>query len=320
MKKIYWLAQEIQSEIDTFEPDLLLVLARGGFAPLWALQSLWKENNETNIPPVLITNIGREKLTRYEYHRQKIGMNFMADFEPFDYFEPFERGYFLLRMEQQTDWRSELRQQVESCLGRDRKPTRILVIDDTVFRGYTTVVALGLLLAEYPDAEARMIAAEIPHWRIELSAPWLAEKSEGATEATKYEIETCLFHFATGTSDVGPDSLYLENLQLESYVMQKHVKHLPAETWLGLGSWMEKHIKAYMRQYARQAENILNQDEILQKQKSIRRPCLTPEELMYRQRWMSANLDPKEVSQEMEMSVENAEKLLRNVAALYKKG
>jgi hypothetical protein len=320
LKKIYWLAQEIQSEIETFQPELLLVLAHGGFAPLWALQALWKETNETSTPPILITNIGREKLTRYEYHRQKIGMNFMADFEPFDYFEPFERGYFLVWLEQQVDWRTELRQQIKACLGSDHAPTRILVIDDTVYRRYTTVVALGLLLAEYPDTEARMIAADLPDWRVELATPWLEENNRGATEATKYEIKSCLFHFATGTSDVHPNSLYWEPLQAESYVMQENLKHLPAETWIGLGSWMEERIKSFVRQYSRKVEEPLSQNEFLQKQKNIQRPCLEPEELMYRKRWLAADLDPKDVSNEMELSIESAQKLLQNIASLYQKG
>jgi hypoxanthine phosphoribosyltransferase len=36
LKKIAWRAQSIQAKIKTFQPDLIIVLARGGFAPLWA--------------------------------------------------------------------------------------------------------------------------------------------------------------------------------------------------------------------------------------------------------------------------------------------
>lgn len=312
LKKITWLAQTIQSDIEKFQPDMLLVLARGGFAPLWALQALWEETNETNIPPIVITNLGREKITRYEYHREKIGMNFMAGLEPFDYFEPLERGYFLVWLEQQTDWRDELRGQVEACLGSGGKPGRILVIDDTVFKRYTTLIALGLLLAEFPDAKVQMIAADIPHWREELAAPWLAAHSSESTDATKFEIKTCTFNFATGTSDVHPDSLHWEPLNLESYVMQEYLKYLPAKTWLGLGSWMKEQIQSFVYHYTKQ--EVLTEEEDLIKQCCIQRPCLEPEELGFRQRWILADLAPELVSKELEMSVDSAKRLLQRLS------
>jgi hypothetical protein len=96
VKKLCQLAREVQHEISTFQPDVLVILARGGFGPLWALQALWDIEPEAVHPPIAVTNLGREKLSRYEHHRLEIGVSFMPGFEPFDFFGDCERGYFHL--------------------------------------------------------------------------------------------------------------------------------------------------------------------------------------------------------------------------------
>ena len=312
LKKINWLAQAVQAEIQRFQPDLLLVLAHGGFAPLWALHALWEGTKAENIPPVVITNLGREKLVRYEYHREGIGMSFMPIFEPFDFLDAFERGYFLAWLEHQTDWRSALRQQIETGFTGSRQPDRILVMDDTVNKRYTALIALGLLLAEFPQTETHMIAGDLPDWRPDLAAPWLVAHSARRSHPPENDFMNSVFHLAPGASDIDPASLQWEPLNAGSLAMREYGKFLPVETWLELPIWLKAQITRFVQDSANQLEEPLTANEVLAKKKNIHRPILESDELLIRQRWLSGGLTPQDVSDGLDLSIDNAVRLRKN--------
>ena len=314
LEKIAWLAQSIQAEINTFQPDLIIVLARGGFAPLWALQALWEGTKQDQTPPVVITNLGREKLRRYEYHREAIGVNHMPLLEPFDFYGACERGYFLAWLEKQTDWRNELRQQITTELAGIDQPARILVIDDTVNKRYTTLITLGLLLAEFPFADTRMLAGDLPDWRQDLAAPLAHGPQSEAISPNRKRFIGLRFNLAPGASDLNPEFLQWEPLNAGSLSIREYGKFLPVETWLELSGWLKEQIKTFVQHSAIHPEVPLIKSETGKKTGDIYRPVLEPEELFFRQRWLSAGITPQEASDELNMSVNDAIQLLKNLA------
>jgi len=314
LEKIHALALAVQAEIQRFQPEVLLILARGGFAPLWALQTLWDVTHAANIPPVVVTNLGREKLERYEYHRQAIGVSFMPLFEPFDFLGACERGYFLAWLARQADWRTELHRQVQAGLGHVTPPARILVVDDTVHKRYTALIALGLLLAEYPQAEARMIAGDLPDWRPDLAAPWLGEQRARRSHPSERELMDCVFNLAPGVSDLDPASLGWELLHPTSRTMREYGKFLSAQTWLDLPAWLKEQIQNFVQRSVHQPQAPLPPDQPVKPKRTIHRPLLEPEELLFRRRWLSAGFTPGEAADGLGLSVEDAAALLEKVS------
>jgi hypothetical protein len=136
LDQLFQIARAICKDIVLFQPDLVIALAHGGWAPLRAAQALWNETRPTPFPPVLVTNLGRENLDRYDRIRASVPC---VNISPFvaDYAGNHEIVYFLAWLTQQTDWQDELFQQVLDALGSDQPPDRILVIDDTIWEGGT---------------------------------------------------------------------------------------------------------------------------------------------------------------------------------------
>jgi hypothetical protein len=130
---LYWLGRGACDEIRDFDPDLLLVLAHGGWGVLWAIQVCWQATQEATLPLVLATNLGREKIERYYGIRDGLPC---VSINPFvaDYAQEPEVGYFLDWVSQQIDWQEQLRSQVLDALD-GRTPRRILVLDDTTWEG-----------------------------------------------------------------------------------------------------------------------------------------------------------------------------------------
>ena len=252
-------------------------------------------------------------MVRYEYHRAAIGMNFMPEVEPFDYFPAVERGYFLTWLELQTDWRNAFRQQIETGFKTSRQPARILVIDDTVHNRFTTLIALGLLLAEFPQTETHMIAGDLPDWRPDLAAPWLAAHSARRAHPSENDLKDSVFHLAPGSSDIDPNSLQWEPLNAGSLAMREYGKYLPAETWLELPIWLKAQITQFVIDSTDPLEAPITAHEILKEKRINHRPILEPEELLFRQRWLSGDITPQEAADEMEMGVEDAVRLLKNL-------
>lgn len=64
LKPFWILAQAVCADVSAFRPDLIIALAHSAQGPLRAVQTLWRETRAEPLPPVLITNLGREKLLR----------------------------------------------------------------------------------------------------------------------------------------------------------------------------------------------------------------------------------------------------------------
>jgi len=93
-KTFYDLATAASEESDTFQPDLILVLAHGARPVLWALQTLWGVTSHHPLPPVVVLNIGREKLERYYDQRPQADWVYTHPYVA-DYAGEIENGYFL---------------------------------------------------------------------------------------------------------------------------------------------------------------------------------------------------------------------------------
>ena len=246
IEQIYQTAREMCQVIDDFQPDLVIALAHGAWGVLWAVEAYWGFRKDARaLPPVMVTNLGREKMERYERVRANLPC---AHIEPFvaDYAGEQEVGYFLSWLEQQQDWIEQFRQQAQRATSAALQ--RILILDDTMLEGCTYRLAIGLAEAAFPQAKIRFINANVLSWRSELAYPWLEKHIPGWSEDQHWKITGALYYLATGTEDIHIDSLAWEPITTQSEIIEKMKAYLPAEKWLELPGWMLHTIQASVQE------------------------------------------------------------------------
>ncbi len=259
MEALWLLAQAICDQVESFRPDLVIVLLHSGEGPLRAALALWDETRGVPFPPIVRTNLGREKVRRYHELRDSLGREPLIEW----LHGPDEAAHMLAWVAEQRPWQAELAAQVHAVLGDNNMPARILVVDDFAFEGTTWLLALGLLKEVFPQAEACYIAGTLGGWSGNLARHWLQEhypavyaemEADARAERDQGEIETCLTllrWIATGTEDVDPESLDWRPLSANSEAVQKLTRFLPAETWLTLPVWVYTTIETFVRRRVR---------------------------------------------------------------------
>ncbi|RME45739.1 MAG: hypothetical protein D6791_10025 [Chloroflexi bacterium] len=261
MEALWLLAQAICDQVESFQPNLVIVLLRSGEGPLRAALALWDETRGVPFPPVVRTNLGREKVRRYHELRDSLGREPLIEWVH----GPDEAAHLLAWVAEQRPWQAELAAQVHAVLGDSNTPARILVVDDFAFEGTTWLLALGLLKEIFPQAEARYIAGTLGGWSGNLARYWLQEhypdvrarmEAEAQSDRQQGQLETCLIHLrwiATGTEEVDPESLDWRPLSTNSETVQKLTRFLPAETWLALPAWVYATIETHVRRRAQKS-------------------------------------------------------------------
>lgn len=274
IKNFYHLGITACSEIKMFKPDLVLVLAHGGWGFLWAAQALWEHFYQTPFPPVLIVNIGREKMDRYNIARESLSCAHTFPYTP-DYAGLEENGYFLAWSSQQTDWQHELRQKILSTLS-GKFPEKILILDDAYFTGFTSRFVLGLLSDILPTCETNMLEGDMFEWRTEIARFWMVEQGLDLKTVNNVSDALDLFHLVPGTENAdSEDSLEWTEISSENKVFERLQQILPIETWKQLPVWAKNTIQ----------QGVINSRDIGKfssdfTSTNICRPSLNPEEVM----------------------------------------
>lgn len=246
IEQLYQTAQAICQVIENFQPDLVVALAHGAWGVLWAVEAYWAvSKGEQVLPPVMLTNLGREKMERYERVRENLPCARMEIFIA-DYAGDEEIGYFLSWLEEQQDWIEQFRQQAQAATSIT--PQRILILDDAMLEGCTYRLAIGVAEAAFPNATVHFINGNVLSWRSELAYPWLEKHIPGWSEDQHWKIAGALYYLATGTEDKHIDSLEWEPITAQSKIIEKMTVYLPAEKWLELPGWMMHIIQAHMQE------------------------------------------------------------------------
>lgn len=243
----FWrMARGIVAKADAWQPDCVIALLHGGWLPVYAAQTLWRETRRMPFPPTLRTNLGQEKWRHYAEWRQAQGM------PPFNGFfsRPVHIGHFLHWLTGQRSWQDELRAQIRAARRTPDPPASVLVFDDIVVNGATVLCTLGLLRTLYPRCEARCLAGRIP-WRHDLPRDWLAQRHPELVEVLGGPMSG-LETLVLGTEDVASDSLNWQSITTESDVVQQLVAAtgVPHEEWLSLPAWAGRTIGEDVRRRA----------------------------------------------------------------------
>lgn len=307
LKNLYKIAILAYREIIHFKPEIVIVLAHGGWGPLWALQALWKELQKFPFPPLLVTNIGNEKLDRYEKQRYRIYGCY--DCYPHDamYTNTIENGFFLAWVSQQTDWQYSLREQIMHVLN-GKKPERILVIDDTTWMGGTYRIVLTLLSSIFPYCEVRMIAGYFFEWSFDIVKPWLLDHGINEKEDSKHLLNLEISHLTPGTEDDGgSDSFNWRLISKENKSLQELSSLMSVDKWLRLPNWSKATIQSQAAKYIRAVHN-----------KSLPlhgtcRPTLDNVELVLKYVWLNRRISSAKIAEVLNISKDETRTLLRSM-------
>ena len=252
-------AQEVCEEVEAFQPDLVVVLLHSGEGPLRAALAFWEETRDVPFPPVVRTNLGREKLRRYHALCERLGRGGLLT----ELFESSFEGGHMLAWASEQPWQAELAAQVRMVLGAGASPARILVLDDWIGGGNTWLLSLGLLKLLFPRAESCFFAGFSSDWCGRMGQHWLLKHHPRAYQKMRVADETsrqqgndptyfvrdlCLL--VPGTEDVDPESLAWRPITAESETLQRLSAFLPAEAWLALPAWTYATLEARVRDHA----------------------------------------------------------------------
>ncbi len=307
VKGLYRIAILAYREILDFDPKIVIFLAHGGWGPLWALQALWKELQKTSFPPLLVTNIGNEKLDRYEKQRYRIYRCYEC--YPYDalYANAIENGFFLAWVSQQTDWQYSLRKQIIHLLD-GRIPERILVMDDTTWLGGTYRIALTLLNSIYPDSEVRMVAGDFFEWRSDIVKPWLLDHGINENPDNCYDRDINIDYLVPGTEDDGnSDSFDWRLISKENKHLQELSSLLPIEKWMRMSVWAKKAIQNQSAKYAREVNKKTFPTY------GTCKPTLDAVELILKYVWLNRRINLEKIQEILKISKDESMSLVQSM-------
>jgi len=195
---------------------VIVALYHGVQPVLLATQIFWQEQvgAAQPFPPVVRTNLGREKFARYDRVPSRLDMSYFLGF----YVSTLERGHYLAWLARQEDWLAALRGQVAAEIGAT-PPARILVLDDMTYEGTSWLQAVGLLHTLFPEAEIVFVEGGETGWRAEFVYAWLDQYHPDVYAAMNrawlqekkrsgyLTYESYLNDLSLGTEDVAPESL-----------------------------------------------------------------------------------------------------------------
>jgi hypothetical protein len=306
IESFYHLAKAAIEDIRTFQPDLVMVLAHGGWGVQWAVEALWEKGEP--FPPVLVTNIGREKRKRYEDLRPPEFYEHMGHYVA-DYAGDIENGFFLAWVSRQKGWQDALRNQVLETL-QGSEPKRVLVLDDGDFEGGTFRLVLRLVADAFPGCAAHMLAGDAFEWRNEIADKWLVDRKIRRKSRRFRKLDLQVFDLVAGTEDDGDvDSLNWRAVTPGNKVFDVLAKYLPVETWMELPAWAEREIKERVAGFSRKSST---DDEWVQG-----RPVwfsLDKDELVLQHVWLHGSISLGQAAEILETSAGKAGNRLRSLA------
>lgn len=316
LARLWCSAGDVCAEIQQFQPDVIVALYHGVQPLLLATQIFWQEQPGASqpFPPVVRTNLGREKFTRYDRVPSRLEMSYFLGF----YVSSLERGHYLAWLSKQDDWLTALRGQVEAEIGTT-PPARILVLDDMTYEGTSWVQAIGLLYTLYPQAEIIFVEGGETGWRTEFVYAWLnrfhpevfepmARDWPREKQRSGYSTyESYLNHLSLGTEDVASESLDWRPLAPDGPTLNYLTRYLPAEDWLAIPAWITATTTATIRRWT-QAGRLPARFKCQERRE--RRLQLEPRDLIARELWLRRRLTAAEAAALAHISVEAAETIL----------
>ncbi len=309
-------AGDVYAEIQQFQPDMIVALYHGVQPLLLATQIFWQEQQGAAqpFPPVVRTNLGREKFARYDRVPSRLDMAYFLGF----YVSNLERGHYLAWLSRQDDWLAALRSQVEAAIGAT-PAVRILVLDDMTYEGNSWLQALGLLYTLYPQAEIVFVEGGETGWRAEFVYAWLNRFHPDVFEPMNRDwlreqkrsgyltYETYLNDLSLGTEDLAPESLDWRPLAPDGPTLTYLTRYLPAEDWLAIPAWITATTAATIRRWT-QAGRL--PDGFKCQERREQRLQLEPRDLIARELWLRRRLTAAEAAALADISIEAAETIL----------
>jgi hypothetical protein len=314
-------ARRIVDQMLSFRPDVVVCLLHSGWAPLKAALMLWEATQGIPFPPVAKTNLGREKYQAYQVGNKTVGTgNFLGY-----YSDPFQISHFLAWLSKQSSWHAELKAQIQSQLGAERIPERIMIVDDWIADGNTYILALGLVEILYPWAETHFVAGVLG-WKSKFDRLWLelfhpcllakinqARDEDGIIDGEMRALVSNTSRLIPGTEDVEPGSFAWQPVSVSSPTIQKLSYFLPAEEWLDLPQFVNKTIEDYVaeriHEYKRgkiesQLHGRLKQGDFF--------PKLSIDTLILRDLWLDeGGITRRQIMQKYKLSAGQAYRLLQ---------
>ncbi len=322
--EIVWdTAQRVVSQVLDFKPDGVVSLLHSGWVPVKAAQILWQATQPTPFPPLVKTNLGREKIMLYPGGRKKVGnVNFQGM-----YSEPIQIGHFLAWLEEQAGWQAELKGQIQAQLPPGEDPERILLVDDWIAEGNTFILALGLLDIIYPQAEKHFVAGQLSWKRgfarrwLELYHPQLLEQLQrspnegGLSEGERRAFETLLIRLLPGMEDVNMSSFDWRPVTVSSSLVMKLSAYLPPEEWLALPRYVNETIEDYMEERIYEYQRgILDNYSIINIREGSFFPKLGQDALILRDLWLhEGGITRRQIIEKYNLSSSQASRLLKGM-------
>jgi len=316
LAQLWCSAGAVYAEIQQFQPDSIVALYHGVQPLLLATQIFWQEQQGAAqpFPPVVRTNLGREKFARYDRVPSRLDMSYFLGF----YVSTLERGHYLAWLSRQDDWLTALRGQVEAATDAT-PPARILVLDDMTYEGASWLQAVGLLHTLYPQAEIIFVEGGETGWRAEFVYAWLdrfhpdvyAPMNRDWPREQKRSgylmYETYLNDLSLGTEDVAPESLDWRPIAPGGATLAYLSRYLPAEDWLTIPAWITATTTTTIRRWT-QAGRLPARFKCRKRRQQ--RLQLEPQDLIARALWLRRRLTASEAADLTHISGEAAETIL----------
>jgi hypothetical protein len=247
-------ARKIVGQVLSFQPDVVVCLMHSGWAPLKAALMLWKATQAQPFPPVVKTNLGREKFQSYHASTKADRVGNLQGINS----DPLRIAHFLAWLSEQREWQAELIRQVQAQLRPGQVPQRILIVDDWIGDGNTYLLALGLMDIIYPQAETRFMAGVLG-WKARYDRLWLnlfypeideminlARDEDGLVDGEMRVLLANTTRLMLGTEDIDPDSLDWQPITANSACVLYASQYLASEEWLDLPRFVNTTIEDYI--------------------------------------------------------------------------
>jgi hypothetical protein len=248
--KMWQSACRVCDNILAYQPDLVVALMHSGWGPVFAAQTLWQQTQTVPFPPVVRTNIGREKIDLFDETHNSITAGYFVG----EYSSDIDVGKLLAWVASRVDWHEQLRRQVAEAMKTPQDPLRILLIDDCVHEGSTSILALGLIDCVFPQAKVRFLNAD--SWYrttyMDFLLDVLCPRSELFPEGKipSEEVRTQLGRVAVGSENAPDHSLYWQPISVESPAVQALSVYRPASDWVQSSKMIYATIARHITEHA----------------------------------------------------------------------
>jgi hypothetical protein len=320
---LWEVAVQVVRRILAFQPDVVVALLHSGWAPAKAARMLWQATQAEPFPPLVKTNLGREKISLYPGGSKRFGAgNFLED-----YSDPFQIGHFLAWLVQQKKWHAELAGQIQAQLPAGETPQRIMIVDDWIAEGNTWILSLGLLDIIFPQAEKQFVAGEFS-WKQSFHRLWLetfhphlleqldsSHDQDCSVDENRHVLINHLIRLIPGTEDVDAASFDWRPITTSSPDVQKLTKYLPAEEWLELPRFVDKMIDDFMGARIREYQRGMFDELVTPGFPMVAIPSkVSFESLVLRDLWLEeCSISRQAIAEKYDLSPEQTSRLLKKM-------